>query len=93
MYRDRGGKDRAGVIAGVVSRTRCEKLYADKIDIVARPELEQVIIALTEKEVITDEQAKQARVATHARTKDGFTMDGVDATIRLTKILIEAQPQ
>jgi hypothetical protein len=42
---------------------------------VARPELEQVIIALTEKEVITDEQAKQARVATHARTKDGFTMD------------------
>ena len=95
-YRDRGGKDQAGVIAGVVFEDTMRKIYADKIDKVSRPELEQVIIALTKQQVITDEQAKQARVAAYVRTKashadwDGFSMGGVDDTIKITKALIEA---
>jgi hypothetical protein len=94
-YRNRGGKDQAGVIAGVVFEDTMRKIYADNIDKVARPELEQVIIALTKKEVITEEQAKQARVAQLVRTKathaewTGFTMEGVDDTIKITKALIE----
>jgi len=95
-YRNRGGKDQAGVIAGVVFEDTMRKLYADNIDKVARPDLEQVIIALTKKEAITEEQAKQSRVAAHVRTKathaewDGFTKEGVDDTIKITKALIEA---
>ena len=95
-YRDRGAKDQAGVIAGVVFEDTMRKIYADKIDKVSRLELEQVIIALTKQQVITDEQAKQARVAAYVRTKashadwDGFSMDGVDDTIKITKALIEA---
>ena len=95
-YRKRGGKDQAGVIAGVVFEDTMRKLYADNIDKVARPELEQIIIALTKQQVITEEQAKQARVAQLVRTKAthaewaGFTMEGVDDTIKITKALIEA---
>ena len=95
-YRNRGGKDQAGVIAGVIFEDTMRKIYADNIDRVARPDLEQVIIALTKQQVITEEQAKQARVAQLVRTKathaewDGFTMDGVDDTIKITKALIEA---
>ena len=72
-----------------------QKIYADKIDKVMRPQLEEVIVALT-KEVITEEQATQARAAALVRNKalhanwNGFTMDGVDATIKFTKALIEA---
>jgi hypothetical protein len=95
-YRKRGEKDQAGVIAGVVFEDTMRKIYADNIDKVARPELEQVIIALTKQHVITEEQAKQARVAQLIRNKaahgewDGFTMEGVDDTIKITKALIEA---
>lgn len=95
-YQGRGAKENAGVIAGVVFEDTMRKIYADKIDKVTRPDLEQVIIALTKKEVITEEQAKQARVAQLVRNKaahadwDGFTMEGVNDTIKITKALIEA---
>ncbi len=94
-YRERRGKDQAGVIAGVVFEDTIRKIYADNIDKVSRPELDQVIIALTKHGVITEQQAKQARVATHVRNKashadwGAFTMDGVDDTIKITKTLID----
>lgn len=95
-YRGRDGKDQAGAVVSIVFEDTMRKIYADKIDKVAQPELEQVTIALTKKEVITEEQAAQARAAALVRNKalhanwNGFTMDGVDATIKITKALIEA---
>ena len=95
-YQERRWKDQAGVIAGVVFEDTMRKIYADNIDKMTRPELEQVIIALTKKDVITAQQATQARVAAHVRTKashadwSAFDRDGVDATIKITKTLIDA---
>lgn len=95
-YRGRDGKDQAGAVASIVFEDTVRKIYADKIDKVTRPELEQVIIALTKGQVITEEQARQARVAQLVRNKalhadwDGFSMDGVNDTIKITKALIEA---
>ena len=94
-YRMSNRKDEAGVIAGVVFEDTLRKIYADKIDKIARPDLEQVIIALVKDGAITDEQAKQARVAAYVRTKathadwTNFTMEGVDDTIKITKILLK----
>lgn len=93
-YRDCCAKDQAGVIAGVVFEDTMRKIYADKIDKMIRPDLEQVIIALTQQRVITEQQAKQARVAAHVRTKathaewGAFDSGGVDDTIKITKTLI-----
>jgi hypothetical protein len=95
-YRGRDGKDQAGAVVSIVFEDTMRKIYADKIDKVMRPQLEEVIVALTKKEVITEEQATQARAAALVRNKalhanwNGFTMDGVDATIKFTKALIEA---
>jgi hypothetical protein len=95
-YQKRKRKNEAGVIAAGVFEDTMRKIYADKIDKFSRPDLEQVIIVLTKKEVITVEQEKQARVAQLVRNKaahadwDGFTMQGVDDTIKITKALIEA---
>lgn len=95
-YRDRGQKDQAGVIAANVFEDTMRKIYADKIDKFSRPELEQVIVALTKNGTITDQQARQVRVAQLVRNKaghaewSGFDMDGVNDTIKITKTLIEA---
>ena len=95
-YRDRGYKNPAGVIAGVVFEDTMRKIYADKINKIGRPnKLEDVISALTKNDVITDQQAKQARVAAHVRTKathalwDEFDITGVDDTIKITKALLK----
>ena len=59
----------------------------------------KVTFALTKKEVITEEQARQARVAQLVRNKalhadwDGFTKEGVNDTVKITKALIEAHPK
>jgi hypothetical protein len=72
------------------------KIYADKVDKFSRPELEQVIVALTKKGTITDQQARQVRVAQLVRNKashaewSGFDIEGVNDTIKITKTLIEA---
>lgn len=94
-YRKEGRKNEAGVIAGVVFEDTIRKIYADKIRTFSRPELEQVIIALSKNQVISEEEAKQARVAAHVRTKathadwSAFSEKGVDDTIRFTRALIE----
>lgn len=93
---DLGFKDYAGVIAAVMFEDTTRKIYADNIDKVTRPDLEQVIIALEKNEIITSEQARQARVAQLVRNKalhadwNAFTKQGVEDTVRITKALIEA---
>jgi hypothetical protein len=95
-YQKKNRKDEAGAIAGIVFEDTMRKIFADKVDKFSRPGLEQVIIALTKNGTITDQQAKQARVGAHVRTKashaewSGFDMDGVNDTIKITKALIEA---
>jgi hypothetical protein len=95
-YQDLGQKDQAGVIAANVFEEALRKIYAHKIDKVARPNLEQVITALIQKGVITDQQEKQVRVAQHVRNEtshadwSAFDRHGVDDTIKITKTLIEA---
>jgi hypothetical protein len=93
-YRQENRKEEAGTIAGVVFEDTVRKIYADKIGGLREQQLEDVINALAKKEVITGEQAKQAKVAAHVRTKatharwDEFTLEGVDDTIRITKAFI-----
>ena len=75
-YRDRGEKDQAGVIACAVFEDTMRKIYADHIDKVTRPELEQVIVALTKGQVITEEQARQARYSPSSSVTRLFTRTG-----------------
>jgi len=93
-HRDRA-KDFAGVIASVMFEDTLRRMYANRIDKFQRPDLEQVIIALEQKQVITQEQGRQARVAQLVRNKAlhadwaNFTRGGIDDTIKITKALIE----
>ena len=85
-FRGRDGKGQAGAVVSIVFEDTMRKIYADKIDKVARPELEQVIIALTKKEVITEEQATQARPprssATRLYTQTGMLSQWTASTPR-----------
>jgi hypothetical protein len=81
-YRNENRKVEAGVIAGVVFEDTMRKIYADKVHSVARPELEQVIIELTKRGVITEEQAKQARVAARPHQGHPRRLDQVHARRR-----------
>jgi hypothetical protein len=56
-YQKESRKNEAGVIAAVVIENTMRKIYADKIDKLSKHELEQVIIQLTKKHVITEQQA------------------------------------
>ena len=89
------GDDRkmeAGVIAGVVFEDTVRRIYRNKIaDDDKGKKLEQLINALTTRDVITGQQSKQAKVAAHVRSMathalwDEFNIDGVQDTIQVTR--------
>jgi len=93
-YRDRGYKDQAGVIAGVVFEDTVRKIHADKVGGLKGQPLEDVINDLARKDVITAERVKQAKVGAHVRNRASradwaeLSMEGVDDTIKITKLLI-----
>jgi hypothetical protein len=85
-------KMEAGVIAGVVFEDTIRRIYRNKIAYDDKgKELEELINALARKGVITGQQSKQAKVAAHVRSKathalwDEFNIDGVQATIQITR--------
>ena len=93
-YRRNNRKEEAGVIAGV--RIRGHRAQ-DPCRQSRRPKgqpVENIMSALVKKEVITDEQARQARVAAFIRAKathadwSEFSLEGVDDTIRITKFFL-----
>lgn len=87
--------DVAAVIAGVAFedtlRRACDKLSIPQVGV----ELEQLIIALVKRDVITDIKAQRARAAAGLRTKathaqwTEFAIDDVEATIKTTRDFID----
>ena len=93
-YRQQGQKMEAGVIAGVVFEDTVRRIYRDKVGEDKDQKLENLINTLTHQSVITGQQSKQAKVASHVRTKathaqwDEFDLAGVEDTIKITKQLL-----
>jgi hypothetical protein len=93
-YRRKGYKDRAGVIAGVVFEDAVRKIYTDKTGPHGGQQLEDLINGLAKQDLITGQQSKQAKVASHVRTQatharwEEFDLEGVDATIAITKTFL-----
>jgi hypothetical protein len=93
-YRQQGQKMEAGVIAGVVFEVTVRRIYRDKVGEDKDQKLENLINTLTHQSVITGQQSKQAKVASHVRTKathaqwDEFDLAGVEDTIKITKQLL-----
>jgi len=93
-YRHENRKMEAGVIAGVVFEDTIRRIYRDKITDDKDKNLDILISALSTQNIITGQQSKQARVATHVRTKathaqwDEFDLAGVEATIQITKLFL-----
>ena len=87
-------KNEAGVIAGVVFEDTVRKIHSDKIGINKGKKLEDVINELKKNDFISEQRSKQAKVAAHVRTKathaqwDEFDLDGVNATIEVTKMFL-----
>jgi hypothetical protein len=90
-YLDKAQKMEAGVIAGVVFEDTVRRIYRDKIADDKDTSLEDMINALAKNSIITAQQSKQAKVASHVRTKatharwDEFDTMGVRTTIDLTR--------
>lgn len=98
LYSSSGRKNEAGVIAGVVFEDTVRRVFRSKIaQDDAGKSLEDLINALARAGIITGQQSKQAKVASHVRTKathaqwDEFDMAGVDATIYITRRLLGEQ--
>jgi hypothetical protein len=93
-YRKEGRKEEAGVIAGVVFEDTIRRIFRDKIGDDKGQNLEDLINTLAKQEVITGQQSKQAKVASHVRTKathalwDEFDLEGVKATIEITRLFL-----
>jgi hypothetical protein len=91
-YRQEDEKQAAGVLAGVVFEDTIRRICRDKG--ITGKDLEQLINALTRRNVITGQQNKQAKLAAHVRAKathalwDGYDLDGVAATIQLTRTFL-----
>lgn len=91
LYLQKKRKNEAGVIAGVVFEDTVRRIYRDKIGDDEGQKLEDLINSLASQEMITGQQSKQAKVASHIRTKathaqwDEFDLDGVESTIQITK--------
>jgi hypothetical protein len=95
-YRAENRPKEAGTIAGVVFEDTVRRIYRDKVSNDKGKQLEDVINALASQGVITGQQSKQAKVASHVRTKathaqwDEFDLAGVGATIEITRLLLKA---
>ena len=93
-YYQEGSKQVAGVLAGVVFEDTIRRICRDKNVTDKGEDLEQLINALTRRNVITGQQSKQAKLAAHVRTKathalwDEYDLDGVAAAIQLTKTFL-----
>ena len=94
IYRQEGEKHAAGVLAGVVFEDTIRRICRDQNIPDKDESLEQLINALARKGVITPLQSKGAKVAAHVRTKathalwDEYDLDGVAATIQLTRTFL-----
>jgi hypothetical protein len=94
LYRREGRKNESGVIAGVVFEDAIRRIYRNKIGDDKGQKLEDVINALAKQGTITGQQSKQAKVGAHVRTKathaqwDEFTLEGVENTIQITRVLL-----
>lgn len=94
-YRSKNRKNEAGVIAGVVFEDTIRRVYREKIgESDVGKSLEDLINALTKRQIITAQQSKQAKVAAHVRTKathaqwEEFDLSGVEATIHVTRRML-----
>jgi polyhydroxyalkanoate synthesis regulator phasin len=82
------------VIAGVVFEDTIRRICRDSDLIDKGTQLEDLINDLVKKGKITSQQSKQAKVASHVRTKathaqwDEFDLEGVSATIQITQRLL-----
>jgi hypothetical protein len=91
LYLKERRKQEAGVIAGVVFEDTIRRICRNNGINDKDQQLEDLINALTKKDVITGLQSKQAKVASHVRTKathaqwDEFDLEGVTDTIQITK--------
>jgi hypothetical protein len=94
LYLQKGHEKEAGVIAGVVFEDTVRRIYRDKIGDDKDQHLENLINALANAGVITGQQSKQAKVASHIRTKashaqwDEFDLEGVEDAIQITKLFL-----
>jgi anti-sigma regulatory factor (Ser/Thr protein kinase) len=93
-YQKKGQKQEAGVIAGVVFEDTLRRICKDKGIPEKGISLETLINELARKSIITGQQSKQSKVASHVRTKathaqwDEFDLEGVADTIAITKVLL-----
>jgi hypothetical protein len=85
----------AGVIAGVVFEDTVRRICRDKGVIDKDEKLEDLINALAKQGTITAQQSKQAKVASHVRTKathaqwEEFDLQGVSDTIQITRRFLQ----
>jgi hypothetical protein len=93
-YLKRRMKNEAGTIAGVVFEDTIRRVFRDKLGNEKGKQLEDVINELARANVITGQQSKQAKVASHVRTKathaqwEEFDLEGVSQTVDITKRLL-----
>jgi hypothetical protein len=91
-YLKRKMKNEAGTIAGAVFEDTTRRIYRDTIGDDEGKQLEYLINQLAKSGVITGLQSKQAKVASHVKTKathaqwDEFDLDGVGHTIEIQTI-------
>jgi hypothetical protein len=94
-YQQSGQKQAAGVLAGVVFEDTIRRICRDKGITDKGKKLEDLINELARQGTLTPLQSKQAKVASHVRTKathaqwDEFDLDSVLATIQTTRRLLQ----
>jgi len=93
-YCQAGEEQAGGVLAGVVFEDTIRRMCREQNIPDRGQDLDQLIIALGRRSLITGQQSKQARVAAHVRNKathalwDEYELDGVAATIELTRTFL-----
>lgn len=96
-YVEKGSKNEAGAIAGVVFEDTIRQV-CEKNGIVQKDQkLENLINDLARRKIITALQSKRAKVASHVRTKathaqwEEFDLAGVNDTISITREIIASK--
>jgi hypothetical protein len=94
-YLRRNKQMEAGVIAGVVFEDTIRRICRNQGREDRDKPLEDLINLLAKENVISGQQSKQAKVASHVRTKathalwDEFDREGVADTIKITRLLLQ----